>query len=727
MSEFNFININERAYKYIRQFSIKTVDDALVELITNCNDAYKKTSFVEKVIEIDIINPNIIKVRDRAIGLTAEQLGKCFLQIGNYTASDTSRGFFSRGAKDISAIGDITFNSIKNGKYSQCILNTDAYGLVTISDIDATLEIRNDLKIPDPFNGLEVTINLLPNFRDNSPETLYNTVSKLAVLRDIMGDPTTLIWLRLYDKTSGEPKYNKRLTYVVNDSSLLLDVTFSIPNYVDKKARFVVYKVSKPFPQPVKETMMEFGFLIKDSTSVYEVGTISDRFRWNPYINYLYGHVYCDHIHELLVDYDRNGASSTNPYPIIDPSRLTGINKQHPFIIQMLAIPSVRLDYILRELNKSISHESISLEEIDDLLDELTKYGVDIIEREDVKVSFVPSYDEDLLKAIEFERSQFVSHEKSYVMNNQYDTEQVEIDKYVYDKILRIEAELDGRFSYVLDDNNNLVQIEGYNPDDPYNTIDNPANILKLIPSDVLDAVKKRPYIYRLDPNGTLSKLYIFDRGSFKDYDPQYESATIKSKQFNIQFINDLNIPDRYIIDTDTGITVKINMNNPIVKKYLVDNEINTKDMLRKCRQAANPKDINDTDTTFLNGVLSINHMSSTISLTFMKELMNQIITDIVLQNDIKNGKLVLDSVDSYNNCKKVMDYRSKLMSKFEMSLDLLFNKIIIANADKKKQNMNNIVNQISDAVSMGLDPSLLGSATLLKSILLGMIDVSVE
>ena len=111
---FAFININERAYKYIRQFTIKSIDDSIIELITNAIDAYNKTEYVERYIYIDVFEETTIRVTDHALGLTASSLESCFLQLGNYTASDSSRGFFSRGAKDISALGDVIFETIKN-------------------------------------------------------------------------------------------------------------------------------------------------------------------------------------------------------------------------------------------------------------------------------------------------------------------------------------------------------------------------------------------------------------------------------------------------------------------------------------------------------------------------------------------------------------------------------------------------------------------------------------
>ena len=53
---------------------------------------------------------------------------KNFLTVGNYTSSSDSRGFFSRGAKDVSNIGNVIFESIKDNKYSKIEINTEGMG-----------------------------------------------------------------------------------------------------------------------------------------------------------------------------------------------------------------------------------------------------------------------------------------------------------------------------------------------------------------------------------------------------------------------------------------------------------------------------------------------------------------------------------------------------------------------------------------------------------------------
>ena len=48
MSKKKFINFNERAYKFIRASAINQLIDAIVELVTNSDDAYDKIKAKEK-------------------------------------------------------------------------------------------------------------------------------------------------------------------------------------------------------------------------------------------------------------------------------------------------------------------------------------------------------------------------------------------------------------------------------------------------------------------------------------------------------------------------------------------------------------------------------------------------------------------------------------------------------------------------------------------------------
>lgn len=648
MTSLSFVTLNERVYKYIRQFTIKTVEDALVELITNCIDAYNKDSIVPRKVFMGI-SGSTVRVTDWAIGLTGEQMRKCFLQVGDYTNIESSRGFFSRGAKDISAIGDITFHAVRDGLYSRIFLNSDAYGEVQVSDQVVTEEVRAVIGIP--VNGLTVDIKLLPSI--GVPGTLASSLSKLAVLRDIMSDGNNEIYWA-----------NNRLSYTLHESDTLLELTYQVPNYPEYSAQFNVYKSKTIIPQPLKENELEFGFLIKDAATVYQVSTIDDRFRWNPYMPYVWGYLKCDGIGKLLREYDTTGPTTLNPMPIIDPSRLTGINLTHPFIQGLLSIPKVRLDQILRELNTTISNKSLSLSDMNDLFEELSKYGLNFIETNDIKLKFTPSYDHELAKAIEDDRMNYVQVEKNYMISGNYTLTQNETDNYIKEKI-----KLAGPSDFYVADNDILIPI----PANVKN--ETPETIMALNP-DIESVLTKRPYIYSLGPNGDLQKLYIFEKGRLESVtNPEDEYVTLKQKMLKIEFFNNINFNQRYVIEQENGIIIKLNIHNTSISKYLASDENN----------------------------LNITNITSVKSLVFFKELMIEVLSEIIVENDILNNKLILDS-GNYGNMKKVLLYRNQTVSKIEDSMNAIFDKYINDNLNKKTVTINEILQSISVAVGSKID-----------------------
>lgn len=704
-TNYKFINISERAYKYIRQFTIKSVDDAIVELITNAIDAYNKTSYETREIIIEVYNGDVLRVIDKALGLTSDQLDDCFLQVGNYTASDTSRGFFSRGAKDISALGDVYFDTIKDSKYSQCVLDTDAYGLVTVSDVDVTDQNRRDTKIPAPNNGLCVTLNLLPNFQNFSVELFYDACCKMASLRDIMSDTQrNFIYLRRYEGPNNTLTFDKRVFYnYPTNSELLLDLVYTIPNYPDETARFTVYKTSAPIQQPNKESMMEFGFLIKDSTSVYEINTIDDKYRWNPYINYLYGSLYSDSINKYLKEFDEMGPTDKNPYPVIDPSRLTGVNKLHPLIIQMYTIPLLRLDQILRDLNKSISSKAVTIEDMNEILDELSLYSLNIIKQEDIQVNFLPTYDGQLIKAIEDDRARYVSYEKSYQLVNDYSVIEMQLENYLKDEIIKLVQQIPSAIDnyFYLDENDKLTQIQNIKEEDPPN---DPIDILKLLSNRDLTYLQKKPYVYKLSNNGTLAKLYIFQKGVLDQTNQDLNDAVnSRQRMFTIEFINDLNLQERYVIDNTDGIRIKLNLNNPMIAKYLTQKSVGQ-----------------------IADIISLAVLTSTQSLIFLKELITDVIADLVLDSDILNNKLTLDGT-SYNNVKKAIAQRNKIISKLEIPIDTIFDKYVNINIKKKVDNITGAVQNVSDVITSRFGEDTDGSLALLKAQFVNIIHSLVE
>ena len=282
----SFITIDERMYRYVRQFAIKDVYDAVVELLTNSNDAYFRAGTKHKNYWVKIFSETQrMVVIDNATGLDGEKMRECFLTVGAYTSTDGSRGFFSRGAKDISILGNVTFESIKNGMYSRCTIDVNAYGQMHEVNVPVTDEIRNRIGILE--NGLSVTLDILPTIHIDDPIMFSIHTRKRASLRDILLDQTNDVYFE-YFYPGNLPAYREKLRYFYPDGSMILDIQYVVPGY-DVPARFVVYQADKPIAQPTKDNQLEFGFLLKSGRAIHEVSTLDDRFRWHPYIDRVYG------------------------------------------------------------------------------------------------------------------------------------------------------------------------------------------------------------------------------------------------------------------------------------------------------------------------------------------------------------------------------------------------------------------------------------------------------
>lgn len=655
-----FVTISERAYKYIRQFTIKSVEDAMVELITNCIDAYGSSrSFdgKEKLVYIDYnIDQHIITVADNAIGMHADVMEKCFLSVGNYTNTEGSRGFFSRGAKDVSAIGDLHFKSIKDGKYSSCVLNNEAYGSILDNRVEATDEHYELCSIPRGKNGVSVSLKLLPNFHVKSPELITN-VKDISSLRSIFTNKD----IRVHFATTNDQKdifFDTIIKYEEPKGHMLMDVTYDIPGYPDHSARFVIYKALMPIPEPQKENKMKFGFLIKDDTTDYEVSTIDKRFRWKPHMNMLYGYLQCNGINELLLDYDKNGASPKNPMPIIDPSRLTGINIEHPFVNSLLSIPKTRIDHVLRELNASISKKSVAIEDVDQLIDELDKLGLKIVDDEDIMINYIPNYDEKLANEIKTGREQYIKRETNYLVGKTA-ASIPSVDNQIRDDLVNIKASKDR--AYVIDDETGDIVDVG--------DITDPN----------LSASVGKPYMYSLDEEGDLVKIYIFAKGNEIEADnagPEKKYVVLKNRKFHISFINDIGLEARYVVDNDNGISIKLNIHNSSISKYLVAD------------------DDFDSETDSLN----MKSLGKTQSYVFMQELFIDILSEVVLENNVKQGQIMLDE-SSFANAKKALVEKSRIATAIEGPVSDLFKKYITTNINQKRDRMNKCIECLIDKI----------------------------
>ncbi len=389
--EYQNLKLNSRFYQYIRATAITNIEDALVELITNCVDAYINIDNNPNLINIYFSkNQKYIEIVDQAIGLNSENMLKCFFEVGTYNGNDNTRGHFSRGAKDIIALGNTTFVAIKDNKLSKCILLHDGRGAMLNSDIDVSVEMRNMYKINN--NGLYVRIDL----RNDNIINRYSidNLKKHYALRDILSNDKYLIIHKDMDINDGNEE--KEIKYSYPTGTLLVDGEYDVPIY-NVKARFRCY-LSENIEKNSNMKYSENGFLIASYNTIYENGMLHNKFiNNNPNSVKLYGRVDCDYINILLKEFENNGSSELNPFPIIDSSRLTGLTSDHPFTKELLKLPVERVIYILTDLDYNNKLDNIQKNNIFRNLTDLQIIGNNIFRTLGIKLKsdfFLPNLPE---------------------------------------------------------------------------------------------------------------------------------------------------------------------------------------------------------------------------------------------------------------------------------------------------------------------------------------------
>lgn len=125
VSEETDVKVDTRHLKMMSSQAIRSVQDAIVELITNSDDAYREIKDDKGKIIVTVMRrhgekDSEIVVKDRAGGMNCGEMKEKILRYGGYSAKNESRGYMGRGAKDVVALGDATFESVKGG-YVNCV------------------------------------------------------------------------------------------------------------------------------------------------------------------------------------------------------------------------------------------------------------------------------------------------------------------------------------------------------------------------------------------------------------------------------------------------------------------------------------------------------------------------------------------------------------------------------------------------------------------------------
>lgn len=352
------LQLSTRYYVHNRSWAIKDVFDALVELITNSDDSYHRLYkkqmrpqdggpiLIETCARIG--SPSVLIVRDRAEGMTLQTMEKKLGVVGERCSEEGDRGFMSRGAKDCAALGDLTYESIVDDKYYKAKLTSAAEYIPMIDGNSVNNEIRKSLHI-ERGNGTVVTIEL--NQAHSRLPRLSSICESLPLhfaLRDIMDDNSPSEVLIRDMNSKDKPK---KIAYYYPQAEVVCKEEYAVRGYPKARAKLIIYKAAEPLDD-LSDKFRRSGVLIKGKRAIHECSLLQPSFEKDIYGKKFFGRIECEYIDQLMSEYDdfiNKGKAPTieNPSLVIDPNRQSELSRKHPFIKELLEVPTRKLKELI--------------------------------------------------------------------------------------------------------------------------------------------------------------------------------------------------------------------------------------------------------------------------------------------------------------------------------------------------------------------------------------------
>ena len=323
-----------RVIKTLSDSTIHGVLDAIVELLTNCNDSYSRLEEpgikTSGVIEIHITRMSgghckLIKITDEAEGMNFNTLKNSITFSGEtsgFKEGRSVRGFFGRGLKEsIIALGKGRILTLNDNILSTAEIYYDK------QQEDAVYNLSTPIKNVSPeelrelgFTGLTgtiVEIQINNEKKDSIPgrNSIEDYISKHYSLREICSSEKRE--LRLY---FSEPE-NKGLI-----STTILKYSYPEGNVVyNEDVKFngeiVHYRISESVEQLTSPSMPQgtAGLLIKTEGAILDNKLFG--YETDPAGLYFFGEIVCPGIakairqgDESIVDFNRGGLDWRHPY-----------------------------------------------------------------------------------------------------------------------------------------------------------------------------------------------------------------------------------------------------------------------------------------------------------------------------------------------------------------------------------------------------------------------------
>lgn len=325
------LKIDSRLIKQLSDSAIKNdLVRALVELITNCDDSYKRLENAGRqtggIIEIELVRKkenSIIRILDQAEGFDSttmdERIGGFAFDTSGLTAGVDVRGFFGRGLKEaILGLGRGSVQSIKDDLLNECALNHDMkYSRKDPIAIDKLAP--NELKEIGVGKRGSVVEIIISNNRVRIPhfDNFVYTLERYFSLREINSSNKRKLIVVEKDEKKRVKRGPDKIEYKSPiGKEVLSRERVSIDGFENAKFDISILKATEALS--TDGYCREGGLLIKSKSSIHDITLFT--FENNPYAQKIFGTISCHYIDELLKQGEQ-----------IVSDRRNGLDWDHPF------------------------------------------------------------------------------------------------------------------------------------------------------------------------------------------------------------------------------------------------------------------------------------------------------------------------------------------------------------------------------------------------------------
>ena len=325
------LKIDSRLIKQLSDSAIKNdLVRALVELITNCDDSYKRLENAGKqtggIIEIELVRKkenSIIRILDQAEGFDSttmdERIGGFAFDTSGLTAGVDVRGFFGRGLKEaILGLGRGSVQSIKDNLLNECALNHDMK--YSRKDPIAIGKLApNELKEIGVGKRGSVVEIIISNNRVRIPhfDNFVYTLERYFSLREINSSNKRKLIVVEKDEKKRVKRGPDKIEYKSPiGKEVLSRERVSIDGFGNAKFDISILKATEALS--TDGYCREGGLLIKSKSSIHDITLFT--FENNPYAQKIFGTISCHYIDELLKQGEQ-----------IVSDRRNGLDWDHPF------------------------------------------------------------------------------------------------------------------------------------------------------------------------------------------------------------------------------------------------------------------------------------------------------------------------------------------------------------------------------------------------------------